>query len=396
MAPYEYGPTSDEDDEKKKTYSYMDLQREAEDSTPDSILDWSLETDKEEDKNWFDKLFDTVETEDIEVIEAPVTEVAENHALPTTIEMPVEPEAEELVEAEPVDDELESVVTESSLAEDNTEQSTAEMEADFAEVVETLAAEKEETEELEDTTVSIPLPPIVTPVVKLETETADLEEEDSISELVADAKDEVNHDEVELQPTPELEQPESEKISENLDYLKTVMVKLEHAALSAGELVESSDTRTEDPEKDAVDIEQTVDLAVTRIVSKLDRQVKRLDALARQNEKAEAADIQKNVIAVSEKLAAMPNKLQQQKMMHLRNLMEVLGFEQVNQSLELMLKQYGEQFVDQLISQMLQLLREEKIEMRGTPTKTQLKLLKNLRSKALGRFILGFLGSSPK
>ncbi len=374
----------------------MDLQREAEDSTPDSILDWSLETDKEEDKNWFDKLFDTVETEDIEVIEAPVTEVAENHALPTTIEMPVEPEAEELVEAEPVDDELESVVTESSLAEDNTEQSTAEMEADFAEVVETLAAEKEETEELEDTTVSIPLPPIVTPVVKLETETADLEEEDSISELVADAKDEVNHDEVELQPTPELEQPESEKISENLDYLKTVMVKLEHAALSAGELVESSDTRTEDPEKDAVDIEQTVDLAVTRIVSKLDRQVKRLDALARQNEKAEAADIQKNVIAVSEKLAAMPNKLQQQKMMHLRNLMEVLGFEQVNQSLELMLKQYGEQFVDQLISQMLQLLREEKIEMRGTPTKTQLKLLKNLRSKALGRFILGFLGSSPK
>ena len=113
---------------------------------------------------------------------------------------------------------------------------------------------------------------------------------------------------------------------------------------------------TEDEPKD---IEQ----AATELTSKLTKRIGQLKTNQEVQTRAESADLQKSVIAVSEKILADPNKSHAQQRVQVKNLMEVLGFENVDQTLDLLIKQYGEQFISQLMSQLLRILRQEKYEL---------------------------------
>ena len=402
MAQQEFGPGSKEDEEKKKTYSYYDIHKEADENETGSILDWSIESSNEND-SWFDSIIESFKKEEEPTVEDAVETSIIDIPLPEIVEPVVEVSSELKIESEP--EELQEIdlneLKDIKDPEGETEPLSPEIpdevvpverdNVDIAEVAELLTAEIEEEAE-PDEPVQKPIPP-------------SRDDQDETNNLAEAIEEEPDSKEVEkLQPTiDDKEQPQAPQVIEKETQPQEVeLVALEITKLKElvaetfdvkpkpeAEVKPSTQEVTEAEPEDEKDSEELLDeFAIDKIASKIDRQVKRLDTLSRRTEKIEAADIQKSVIAVSEKLAAMPNKLQQQKVQYLRSLMEVIGFENVDQSIELMIKQYGEQFVDQLVSQMLQLFREERIEMRGTTTQAQQKLLRNLRSKAIGRFVL--------
>ena len=402
MAQQEFGPGSKEDEEKKKTYSYYDIQKEADENESGSILDWSIESSNEND-SWFDTIIESFKKEEEPSVEDAVESSIIDIPLPEIVEPVVEVSSEPKIESEPEDlqeidlNEMKDIKD----AEDETEPLTPEIPdevvpverdaVDIAEVAEVLTAETEEEAEPAEP-VQKPIPP----------SRDDQDETINLADAIEEEPD--SKDVEELQPTiDDKEQPQAPQIIEKetqpqeIELVALEITKLKELVAETfavkpkpeAEVEPLAQEITEAEPEDEKDSEELLDeFAIDKIASRIDRQVKRLDTLSRRTEKIEAADIQKSVIAVSEKLAAMPNKLQQQKVQYLRSLMEVIGFENVDQSIELMIKQYGEQFIDQLVSQMLQLLREERIEMRGTTTQAQQKLLRNLRSKAIGRFVL--------
>lgn len=402
MAQQEFGPGSKEDEEKKKTYSYYDIQKEADENETGSILDWSIESSNEND-SWFDTIIESFKKEEEPSVEDAVETSIIDIPLPEIVEPVVEVSAEPKIESET--DDLQEIdlneMKDIKDAEDETEPLTPETpdevvpvereDVDIAEVAEVLTAEIEEEAE-PDEPVQKPIPPVrndqdeesssVEGVEKV-SEVNDAEELQPIDSDIEQAQ-EAQSIEIETQPQEvELVALEITKLKELVAETFAVKPKPEAEFESP-----SQETTEAEPEDDKDSEELLDEFAIDKIASKIDRQVKKLDTLSRRTDQIEASDIQKSVIAVSEKLAAMPNKLQQQKVQYLRSLMEVIGFENVDQSIELMIKQYGEQFIDQLVSQMLQLLREERIEMRSTTTQAQQKLLRNLRSKAIGRYVL--------
>ncbi len=403
MAQQEFGPGSKEDEEKKKTYSYYDIQKEADENETGSILDWSIESSNEND-SWFDSIIESFKKEEEPSVEDAVETSIIDIPLPEIVEPVVEMSSEPKIESEP--EELQEIdlneLKDIKDAEDETEPLSPEIpdevvsveqdDVDIAEVAEVLTDEIEEEAE-PDEPVQKPIPPSrddQDETINL----ADAIEEEPDSKEVEESQPTID-DKEQPQEAPQVIEKETqpqevELVALEITKLKELMAET-FAVKSKPEAEVEPPTQeiTEAEPEDEKDPEELLDeFAIDKIASKIDRQVKRLDTLSRRTEKIEAADIQKSVIAVSEKLAAMPNKLQQQKVQYLRSLMEVIGFENVDQSIELMIKQYGEQFIDQLVSQMLQLLREERIEMRGTTTQAQQKLLRNLRSKAIGRFVL--------
>ncbi len=402
MAQQEFGPGSKEDEEKKKTYSYYDIHKEADENETGSILDWSIESSNEND-SWFDSIIESFKKEEEPSVEDAVETSIIDIPLPEIVEPVVEMSSEPKIESEP--EELQEIdlneLKDIKDAEDETEPLSPEIpdevvsveqdDVDIAEVAEVLTDEIEEEAE-PDEPVQKPIPP-------------SRDDQDETNNLAEAIEEEPDAKEVEeLQPTiDDKEQPQAPQVIEKetqpqeVELVALEITKLKELVAETFDVKPKPEAEVEPPTQeiteaepeDEKDPEELLDeFAIDKIASKIDRQVKRLDTLSRRTEKIEAADIQKSVIAVSEKLAAMPNKLQQQKVQYLRSLMEVIGFENVDQSIELMIKQYGEQFIDQLVSQMLQLLREERIEMRGTTTQAQQKLLRNLRSKAIGRFVL--------
>jgi len=402
LAQQEFGPGSKEDEEKKKTYSYYDIQKEADENETGSILDWSIESSNEND-SWFDTIIESFKKEEEPSVEDAVETSIIDIPLPEIVEPVVEVSAEPKIESET--DDLQEIdlneMKDIKDAEDETEPLTPETpdevvpvereDVDIAEVAEVLTAEIEEEAE-PDEPVQKPIPPVrndqdeesssVEGVEKV-SEVNDAEELQPIDSDIEQAQ-EAQSIEIETQPQEvELVALEITKLKELVAETFAVKPKPEAEFESP-----SQETTEAEPEDDKDSEELLDEFAIDKIASKIDRQVKKLDTLSRRTDQIEASDIQKSVIAVSEKLAAMPNKLQQQKVQYLRSLMEVIGFENVDQSIELMIKQYGEQFIDQLVSQMLQLLREERIEMRSTTTQAQQKLLRNLRSKAIGRYVL--------
>ena len=403
MAQQEFGPGSKEDEEKKKTYSYYDIQKEADENETGSILDWSIESSNEND-SWFDSIIESFKKEEEPSVEDAVETSIIDIPLPEIVEPVVEMSSEPKIESEP--EELQEIdlneLKDIKDAEDETEPLSPEIpdevvsveqdDVDIAEVAEVLTDEIEEEAE-PDEPVQKPIPPSrddQDETINL----ADAIEEEPDSKEVEESQPTID-DKEQPQEAPQVIEKETqpqevELVALEITKLKELMAET-FAVKSKPEAEVEPPTQeiTEAEPEDEKDPEELLDeFAIDKIASKIDRQVKRLDTLSRRTEKIEAADIQKSVIAVSEKLAAMPNKLQQQKVQYLRSLMEVIGFENVDQSIELMIKQYGEQFIDQLVSQMLQLLREERIEMRGTTTQAQQKLLRNLRSKAIGRYVL--------
>ena len=402
MAQQEFGPGSKEDEEKKKTYSYYDIHKEADENETGSILDWSIESSNEND-SWFDTIIESFKKEEEPSVEDAVESSIIDIPLPEIVEPVVEVSAEPKIESET--DDLQEIdlneMKDIKDAEDETEPLTPEIPdevvpverdaVDIAEVAEVLTAETEEEAEPAEP-VQKPIPP-------------SRDDQDETNNLAEAIEEEPDSKEVEeFQPTiDDKEKPqvpqfiEKETQPQEVELVALEITKLKELVAETFAVKPKPEAEVEPPAQeiteaepeDEKDSEELLDeFAIDKIASKIDRQVKRLDTLSRRTETIEASDIQKSVIAVSEKLAAMPNKLQQQKVQYLRSLMEVIGFENVDQSIELMIKQYGEQFIDQLVSQMLQLLREERIEMRGTTTQAQQKLLRNLRSKAIGRFVL--------
>ena len=103
--------------------------------------------------------------------------------------------------------------------------------------------------------------------------------------------------------------------------------------------------------------------AAAGVVAKLNRRIGQLDNSQVAKKKAESIDLRKSIIAVSEKINSDPNKTHKKQKAQVKNLMEILGFENVDQSLDLLIKQFGEEFIDQLISQLLLILRQEKYEL---------------------------------
>ncbi len=403
MAQQEFGPGSKEDEEKKKTYSYYDIQKEADENETGSILDWSIESSNEND-SWFDSIIESFKKEEEPSVEDAVETSIIDIPLPEIVEPVVEMSSEPKIESEP--EELQEIdlneLKDIKDAEDETEPLSPEIpdevvsveqdDVDIAEVAEVLTDEIEEEAE-PDEPVQKPIPPSrddQDETINL----ADAIEEEPDSKEVEESQPTID-DKEQPQEAPQVIEKETQPQEVELVALEITKLKELMAETFAVKSKQEAEVEpltqeiTEAEPEDEKDSEELLDeFAIDKIASKIDRQVKRLDTLSRRTEKIEAADIQKSVIAVSEKLAAMPNKLQQQKVQYLRSLMEVIGFENVDQSIELMIKQYGEQFIDQLVSQMLQLLREERIEMRGTTTQAQQKLLRNLRSKAIGRFVL--------
>ena len=403
MAQQEFGPGSKEDEEKKKTYSYYDIHKEADENETGSILDWSIESSNEND-SWFDSIIESFKKEEEPSVEDAVETSIIDIPLPEIVEPVVEMSSEPKIESEP--EELQEIdlneLKDIKDAEDETEPLSPEIpdevvsveqdDVDIAEVAEVLTDEIEEEAE-PDEPVQKPIPPSrddQDETINL----ADAIEEEPDSKEVEESQPTID-DKEQPQEAPQVIEKETQPQEVELVALEITKLKELVAETFAvkpkpeAEVEPPTQEITEAEPEDEKDPEELLDeFAIDKIASKIDRQVKRLDTLSRRTEKIEAADIQKSVIAVSEKLAAMPNKLQQQKVQYLRSLMEVIGFENVDQSIELMIKQYGEQFIDQLVSQMLQLLREERIEMRGTTTQAQQKLLRNLRSKAIGRFVL--------
>ncbi|MBP7017912.1 hypothetical protein KBB17_00220 [Candidatus Saccharibacteria bacterium] len=347
----EIGPDSEKDEKLKRKFSVIsDSPETAPEKTDDEV---ELAEEEPKKQSWLEKLFqgkNSTEKQPDKTVESPILPAME-------VELVAEsPEAE--------------VSTPEATAEELERQLNLQREDQIRneEISETsIVVEQDEKTE------SIPEVSIPEQIEKPE-DSPEIENTEIISQEPENLVETIDEPEaVDLKPARQVEKQSESKPSDDQELeirdniAKPVVVAIQDTPtdnlvakneLDKDQLAEAykSAIETEDEPKD---IEQ----AATELTSKLTKRIGQLKTNQEVQTRAESADLQKSVIAVSEKILADPNKSHAQQRVQVKNLMEVLGFENVDQTLDLLIKQYGEQFISQLMSQLLMILRQEKYEL---------------------------------
>lgn len=347
----EIGPDSEKDEKLKRKFSVIsDSPETAPEKTDDEV---ELAEEEPKKQSWLEKLFqgkNSTEKQPDKTVESPILPAME-------VELVAEsPEAE--------------VSTPEATAEELERQLNLQREDQIRneEISETsIVVEQDEKTE------SIPEVSIPEQIEKPE-DSPEIENTEIISQEPENLVETIDEPEaVDLKPARQVEKQSESKPSDDQELeirdniAKPVVVAIQDTPtdnlvakneLDKDQLAEAykSAIETEDEPKD---IEQ----AATELTSKLTKRIGQLKTNQEVQTRAESADLQKSVIAVSEKILADPNKSHAQQRVQVKNLMEVLGFENVDQTLDLLIKQYGEQFISQLMSQLLRILRQEKYEL---------------------------------
>ena len=347
----EIGPDSEKDEKLKRKFSVIsDSPETAPEKTDDEV---ELAEEEPKKQSWLEKLFqgkNSTEKQPDKTVESPILPAME-------VELVAEsPEAE--------------VSTPEATAEELERQLNLQREDQIRneEISETsIVVEQDEKTE------SIPEVSIPEQIEKPE-DSPEIENTEIISQEPENLVETIDEPEaVDLKPARQVEKQSESKPSDDQELeirdniAKPVVVAIQDTPtdnlvakneLDKDQLAEAykSAIETEDEPKD---IEQ----AATELTSKLTKRIGQLKTNQEVQTRAESADLQKSVIAVTEKILADPNKSHAQQRVQVKNLMEVLGFENVDQTLDLLIKQYGEQFISQLMSQLLMILRQEKYEL---------------------------------
>ena len=385
MASGEFSADTEKDEELKKKFSSFEIGPvEDEDDKKESIFEKLFKPKKEEEAALESVVLPVVEFEPSEPEESePQPEIVEGVAVEAEEPEPeiVEPEpaTAEVVEDEP--DEQEDVVEAEPIVEDVAD----DVEVPEPEGVEAIEAAPEEAdEEVEDE-------PAVQPGTVLQPEPAEATEaepdeeegEEDEQPVVATVPGTSTNletgqiSDVELEAQTE----KAEEIAEIEEDIQEVAEILEPVEVEpAGDLLEdeleSADEVEEEPKQ-----EEVANLLSAKLVKRIDV----LETQRKADAKAQAENLRKSVITAAEKLDSAPNKLQQQLKSQLRNLLEVLGFENVDHSMDMLIAQFGEKFIDQIISQLLRMLRQENQE-RVSQSKT--KKPKHHFFQTIGRYIM--------
>ena len=366
MASGEFGPDSEKDEKLKKQFSSIAIEKEVAPEVSGEVEIDDAELEEPKKQSWFEKLFAGKDEQ-----EAEPKEVANEVALPAvevelvaeeTVEQPVDIQdtPEDIAEQDP-ERQLNIQREQQIKNEQTTEQESiaaAELLKEQSEVgkSEILVAEVQKPQE----------------IAKIQEQLPEARKELDNQEVVFE-KPEPNEKIAKLEltkPEPEASSKESEVIAENdiedsLNELEVIVEKPTPETPKAEKLVDP-DKLTEAYQsviESNAEQEEASTEAAAGVVAKLNRRIGQLDNSQVAKKKAESIDLRKSIIAVSEKINSDPNKTHKKQKAQVKNLMEILGFENVDQSLDLLIKQFGEEFIDQLISQLLLILRQEKYEL---------------------------------
>ena len=366
MASGEFGPDSEKDEKLKKQFSSIAIEKEVVPEVSGEVEIDDAELEEPKKQSWFEKLFagkDKQEAEPKEVANEVALPAVEVELVPEeTVEQPVDIQdtPEDIAEQDP-ERQLNIQREQQIKNEQTTEQESiaaAELLKEQSEVgkSEILVAEVQKPQE----------------IAKIQEQLPEARKELDNQEVVFE-KPEPNEKIAKLEltkPEPEASSKESEVIAENdiedsLNELEVIVEKPTPETPKAEKLVDP-DKLTEAYQsviESNAEQEEASTEAAAGVVAKLNRRIGQLDNSQVAKKKAESIDLRKSIIAVSEKINSDPNKTHKKQKAQVKNLMEILGFENVDQSLDLLIKQFGEEFIDQLISQLLLILRQEKYEL---------------------------------
>ena len=369
MASGEFGPDSEKDEKLKKHFSSIASEKETvpEVSSEIEIDDAELEEPKKQ--SWFEKLFAGKEKQEAEPREA-----IKKVALPAVkVELVPEETIEQSIEITPENISEQDPERQLNLHREQQIKDEQITEQDFIEALE-IPSEEPEQEPIEKNGSGF-----------LATEVKKPQEIDTIEEPLPKAPNDLDNQKVVFEkleskekiskleiarPESEVSSKESEDITENSikDNLKElkVIVKKHVSETPKAEILVEPDKLTEAYQsviESNAEQEEGSTEAAAGVVAKLNRRIGQLDKSQKTRKQTESTDLRKSIIAVSEKMSNDPNKTYKKQKTQVKNLMEILGFENVDQSLDLLIKQFGEEFISQLISQLLRILRQEKYEL---------------------------------